>query len=100
MPFTRYQSAVGPQRTAEPKVVDPLYNNRAWRRTRAAHLAEHPLCVHCLADGVTQPARVVDHIDPHRGDRRKFWDGANLQSLCQGCHNRKTIRETAERRKL
>jgi predicted kinase len=34
-----------------------------------------------------QPASVVDHIIPHRGDQAKFWDSANWQSLCTRCHS-------------
>jgi hypothetical protein len=32
-------------------------------------------------------AVLVDHIDPHRGDMKKFWDSANWQSLCKPCHD-------------
>lgn len=31
---------------------------------------------------------VCDHIKPHRGDERLFWDKANLQTLCKPCHDR------------
>lgn len=64
-----------------------------WRKLRASHLAGSPLCVHCERQGRTTPATVVDHIEPHKGDRAKFTDRANLQSLCARCHNRKTARE-------
>lgn len=30
---------------------------------------------------------ICDHIDPHRGDERKFFDPNNLQTLCLHCHN-------------
>jgi len=33
------------------------------------------------------PASVVDHIQPHRGDPRTFWDTTNWQSLCASCHS-------------
>ena len=33
-------------------------------------------------------ANVVDHIIPHKGDERLFWDADNnWQSLCEECHN-------------
>ena len=35
---------------------------------RAAYLARHPLCVPCEAAGRLEPATVVDHVVPHRGD--------------------------------
>lgn len=70
------------------------YDSR-WRRAREAYLRKHPLCVSCKARGLTTAARVVDHIEPHRGDMKKFWDSTNWQALCdartgRGCHDRKT----------
>lgn len=38
-------------------------------------------------------ATVVDHIIPHRGDQKLFWDQRNWQSLCKQCHDRKTLTE-------
>lgn len=56
-----------------------------WRRVRAAYLRSHPVCVMCGAQAV-----VVDHIVPHRGDMRLFWNHDNWQPLCKACHSRKT----------
>lgn len=67
------------------------YDHR-WRKARAAHLAEHPLCVECLKVGSVTAATDVDHIVPHRGDSELFWKEGNLQSLCGMCHKRKTAR--------
>ncbi len=36
---------------------------------------------------------VVDHIKPHRGDRKLFWDRGNWQPLCEHHHNVKTMTE-------
>jgi len=70
------------------------YNYR-WQRYRRAYLAAHPLCVLCLKKKpeVVREATVVDHIIPHRGDHRLFWDPANHQSLCKECHDIKTAKE-------
>lgn len=57
-----------------------------WQRARMAFLDEHPLCV-IRGDGCTYAATVVDHIVPHRGNRRIFWDRSNWQSVCTHCHN-------------
>lgn len=62
----------------------------AWRQYRAAYLREHPWCVHCEQQDRLEPARVVDHVDAHKGDQLLFWAPANHQSLCISCHNRKT----------
>ena len=60
---------------------------RRWRKVRAGFLRAHPLCARCERAGRVVEATVVDHIEPHRGDRRKFWDPANWQSLCAPCHD-------------
>jgi 5-methylcytosine-specific restriction protein A len=36
-----------------------------------------------------QLGNVVDHIKPHKGDQRLFWDKSNLQTLCKTCHDSK-----------
>lgn len=65
------------------------YNYR-WQQRSRRFLERHPLCVRCHAAGRLEPATVVDHITPHRGDQRLFWDERNWQALCEACHNRKT----------
>lgn len=35
----------------------------------------------------------MDHIEPHRGDKAKFWDPTNWQPMAKECHDRKTARE-------
>jgi 5-methylcytosine-specific restriction enzyme A len=64
-----------------------------WRRARIAYLARHPLCVPCREAGRLQPATVVDHVVPHRGDQRLFWDQSNWAPACKSCHDAKTARE-------
>ena len=61
-----------------------------WRKARALFLKQNPLCAFCLAEGKVVPATVVDHIIPHRGDQRLFWDQTNWESLCKECHDKKT----------
>ena len=56
------------------------YDTR-WREARAIFLKQHPLCAFCQAEGKIVPATVVDHIIPHRGDQRLFWDQTNWESL-------------------
>jgi 5-methylcytosine-specific restriction enzyme A len=59
----------------------------AWQRARTKFLMDHPLCVMCQADGVTTLAHVLDHIQPHKGDRTLFWDTTNWQPLCKKHHD-------------
>ena len=70
---------------------------RRWYRARAHFLAENPLCVECLKEDRTTAATVVDHIIPHKGDMRLFWDRSKWQSLCKPHHDAKTARETRGR---
>lgn len=61
-----------------------------WRKARKWFLQIHPLCVECQRDGKVVAATVVDHVVPHRGDYRIFWNEANWQALCSVHHNQKT----------
>jgi 5-methylcytosine-specific restriction enzyme A len=79
--------------TSHPRVE--LYGTARWQRIRRQQLMAHPLCAFCLKRGSVVPATVVDHIEPHRGDRLKFFTGA-LQSLCKFCHD-STKRQIEER---
>lgn len=68
------------------------YDSR-WRKARRAYLLHHPLCVECEKEGKLTPATVVDHITPHRGDKKLFWDKTNWQPLCKEHHDIKTAKE-------
>ncbi len=65
------------------------YDSR-WRAARQRFLRAHPLCEECLRQRRTTPATEVDHIIPHRGDKKLFWDETNWQALCEACHKHKT----------
>ncbi len=61
---------------------------RAWKKIRARHLAAHPLCEHCKAEGRLTPAEEVHHIRPlSEGGTH---DEQNLLSLCKSCHSKIT----------
>lgn len=64
--------------------------NHAWQKASKGYLDHHPLCLLCQAKGLVTVATVVDHIVPHRGDSKLFWEKNNWQPLCETCHNRKT----------
>lgn len=64
-----------------------LYSTRHWKLIRGRQLALEPLCAYCRELGHVEPATVVDHIEPHRGDPALFYDVSNLQSLCKACHD-------------
>lgn len=64
-----------------------------WRKVREGYLAKHPLCAHCSTEDAPVPATELDHITPHKGDMKLFWDRKNWQGLCKSCHSRKTATE-------
>ncbi|CAK7037189.1 HNH endonuclease signature motif containing protein [Tissierella sp.] len=70
------------------------YDTR-WRRARERFLKANPLCVECLNKDSIVDAMVVDHVVPHRGNDKLFWDETNWQALCKSCHDKKTM--TADR---
>jgi len=74
------------------KTNQGMYGGR-WQKARNIFLANNPFCAECSKDGATQLASVVDHIEPHRGNFKLFWDESNWQPLCKSCHDRKTATE-------
>lgn len=69
---------------------------RAWQKAREGFLRKHPLCEcdKCQAGTLrVRAATVVDHIIPHRGDKKLFWDRNNWQAMAASCHSKKTARE-------
>lgn len=60
----------------------------AWEKARKAFLHRNPRCARC-----GERADLVDHKEPHRGDRELFWDRNNWQSLCTPCHSGAKQRE-------
>jgi len=83
------------------------YDSR-WQKARRTFLAQHAhRCVgyagkKSLVSGPSSlvsspvclnPATIVDHIVPHRGNQALFWDSSNWQCLCKPCHDRKTATE-------
>lgn len=69
-----------------------------WQVARREWLQAHPLCVMCKAIGQVAAATVLDHREPHDGDKVKFWDVSNWQAICKPCHDtRKQAQDYAER---
>jgi len=70
------------------------YGSR-WRKAREAFLRDYPLCQYCQEDGKVEPATVVNHIKPHKGDQGLFWDQANWQAVCKPHHDSTIAKEEA-----
>lgn len=62
----------------------------AWQRTRAAFLAEHPVCADCAERGRVTVAVDVHHVVKLsvRPDLKHDFD--NLMALCKRCHQART----------
>lgn len=75
-----------------PSAAKRGYNSK-WQKARRTYLNNHPLCAECKRKGRITPATVVDHIIPHKGNSKLFWDTNNWQPLCKQCHDRKTATE-------
>lgn len=69
-----------------------LYGHK-WRKESKQFLASHPYCAECARQGRRTLATEVDHIKPHRGNLKLFWDRKNWQGLCHCCHSTKTAKE-------
>ena len=63
-----------------------------WEWARSLFLKRHPFCVDCEAQGTVEMATVVDHVIPHKGDQRLFWDQKNWAPRCGYHHRQKTVR--------
>ena len=97
----KHQKEIDKEYNKSNRPYKKLYNSNHWQRLRKHVLAKQPLCVICLKEKRITPATVVDHIKPHKGDEKLFFDINNLQPLCKSCHDRKTAKEDGRwRRKV
>lgn len=64
-----------------------------WRKARNLYLQANPLCVYCQEDGRIEPATVVNHVIPHKGDQTLFWDQENWAAVCRLHHDSTIARE-------
>ncbi len=79
---------MGTDRAPEP-VWRKWYHTSRWANLRDKVLLRDLFtCRMCKRIHGNTSQLVADHIAPHRGDTAKFWDEANLQTLCANpCHN-------------
>jgi len=74
---------------ARPRQVDKnFYAGTRWRKLRAMFLQSNPLCVW---EGCNEMAEHVDHKVDRKDAPELAYEWANLQGLCQRCHNRKRV---------
>lgn len=63
-----------------------------WQMASKAYLATHKRCK-IQGPSCTERATCVDHIVPHKGDMKLFWNRENWQAACASCHSTKTASE-------
>lgn len=86
--FDRYRADTQPWRQ--------WYRTSRWQKLRWSVLTEQLFtCQNSNCKRVIVPSSeaVADHVVPHRGDPRLFWDRSNLQCLCKPCHDSAKQRE-------
>jgi 5-methylcytosine-specific restriction enzyme A len=89
--------SVKPTRDKRPSARKRGYTTR-WGKAARRFLKHHPTCARFGIDPKCKGlSEQVDHIVPHKGDLRLFWDRRNWQGLCKPCHSRKTLAERRAR---
>lgn len=78
-----------------------FYNSRAWQECRRNFLQQNPFCERCMSEGRWTPAVHVHHktyLTPQNiGDASVSLNFANLEALCQACHNMEHHRTSRRR---
>jgi 5-methylcytosine-specific restriction protein A len=84
----------GKAKDGRPGSTERGYGSK-WQKAAAAYLKLHPIAVDIFKEHGQRVfgAEVVDHIIPHRGDKKLFWDSSNWQGLTKRDHDRKTAIE-------
>ncbi len=74
------------------------YSTAKWQKLRLSILKRDAFTCQMKGCGrveIDTALLVADHKVAHRGDPDLFWDAANLECLCQRCHN--VIKQSIER---
>lgn len=58
-----------------------------WDRASALFRLHHPICKGCDAVGLVTATEVTDHVEPHKGNRDRFWNAAMWQPACRWHHD-------------
>jgi 5-methylcytosine-specific restriction protein A len=71
-------------------IVTAMYESREWQVLRAQ--VRRDANNRCQWPKCSDDGLCVDHREPHRGDRARFFNRGNLWLLCKKHHDRKTAR--------
>lgn len=84
--------------STRPQSQDRGYDSR-WKKYAERFKTKHPICCDSMSrhPGQVRATQQVDHIVPHKGDRKLFWDTTNHQPLCASCGGYKSAVEQGGR---
>jgi len=83
---------IPPRSYKHPEIMQ-FYGSKRWKSIRNYYYQMNPLCEECERNGFIMAGTDVDHIKPIRLGGGMV-DINNLQTLCKGCHARKSGRES------
>jgi 5-methylcytosine-specific restriction protein A len=65
-----------------------LYRTAEWQEfATGIKVRDNWTCRLCGLVCTGKGEAIADHIIPHKGDLRLFWDPENVQTLCKPCHD-------------
>jgi 5-methylcytosine-specific restriction protein A len=74
-------------RSPQALVYRSWYGTARWQKLRAKIKRNYIACAICRRSRFQGGVKFsVDHIRPHKGDPKLFWEETNLQLLCDPCH--------------
>lgn len=87
----KHRKAAGKTFNGRKDIEDMYRRTDDWRNYCARFLKINPECYAC-----GEPATVVDHLKPHKGDEHLFKKTDNHIPLCVSCHNTVTAKFDAK----
>jgi hypothetical protein len=72
-----------------------FYNTKEWSNLSRRIRSSQPFCEGCTKQGIAKFGELVDHIVPLKLAWQLRLEPANLQVLCNNCHNKKRVIEGA-----
>lgn len=76
------------------------YRIARWQKLRLQIFARDLFtCQMCKRIEGDTSQLVCDHVEPHGGCERMFWDETNLQCLCKSCHDGEKQRQDNQARR-
>lgn len=85
--FLARETRMSDKRSERAQLYRKWYKTAKWKALRKACLLRDRYQCRIRMSGCRINASLADHIVPHRGDMRLFFDLTNLQASCKHCHD-------------